>query len=222
MFVVIWMELLTEQIQDMKELINAAFIKVNIIGPHVMEGHYDLLHDGGIILPSLWSTTITPGASIVMHMWPMNSLLLPSQPPRAPAVPPPPPPPGWIPSRPQPVMGMGAPAIQPGAPPNMFMRPNNAPFSMQTRPANMDIVKPRWCKTKKQKALEVEYRDMMVVDFAEEAKLDDVNGVADMIRRFTSIEDAEFTPFDATAETDDDLYYFKSDSDSDSDASSIF
>ncbi|KAJ4416802.1 hypothetical protein N0V82_006531 [Gnomoniopsis sp. IMI 355080] len=42
------------------------------IGPHVLEGHYDLedAKSGEHILPGLWSDTIKPGASIHMKMWP--------------------------------------------------------------------------------------------------------------------------------------------------------
>ena len=43
------------------------------LGPHVAEGHYDLLGPHGeIILPHVWETVIEPDWTITMHMWPMN------------------------------------------------------------------------------------------------------------------------------------------------------
>ena len=56
----------------MEDLVRQAFLHVEKLGPHVAEGHYDLISpDGAIILPKLWETTIQPGWSISMHMWPM-------------------------------------------------------------------------------------------------------------------------------------------------------
>ena len=43
------------------------------LGPHVAEGHYDLLGPHGeIILPHVWETVIEPDWTITMHMWPMT------------------------------------------------------------------------------------------------------------------------------------------------------
>lgn len=56
----------------MEELIRQALAHVEGIGPHVGEGHYDLLSPNGeVILPKVWETTVQPGWSITMHMWPM-------------------------------------------------------------------------------------------------------------------------------------------------------
>jgi hypothetical protein len=56
----------------MEELIKQAFLHVDVIGPHVHEGHYDLVGpDGEIILPQIWETMIQPDWAITMHMWPM-------------------------------------------------------------------------------------------------------------------------------------------------------
>lgn len=72
----------------MKELIDAAFLHVDVIGPHVVEGHYDLVGpEGMIILPLTWDQTIQPGWHISMHMWPIE----PPNPQPPLAVPPPPP-----------------------------------------------------------------------------------------------------------------------------------
>lgn len=58
--------------QGMEELIKQAFVHVDIIGPHVQEGHYDLVGPNGeIILPQVWETMVEPDWAITMHMWPM-------------------------------------------------------------------------------------------------------------------------------------------------------
>jgi outer membrane biosynthesis protein TonB len=87
----------------MEELIRQAFLHVDVIGPHVAEGHYDLVGPNGeIILPQVWETMIEPDWVITMHMWPIPEP--PPPPPAPPAkaeeptpepvveVPPPPPP----------------------------------------------------------------------------------------------------------------------------------
>lgn len=87
----------------MEDLIRQAFLHVEVIGPHVAEGHYDLVGPNGeIILPQVWETMIEPDWIITMHMWPM-----PEPPPKAeepppaeptpPEVPPPPPVPDPVP-----------------------------------------------------------------------------------------------------------------------------
>lgn len=49
------------------------FVNEEIIGPHVQEGHYDLIGpDGEIILPVLWDKVIRPGMQISMEMWPQD------------------------------------------------------------------------------------------------------------------------------------------------------
>ncbi|OBT45750.1 hypothetical protein VE00_03984 [Pseudogymnoascus sp. WSF 3629] len=56
----------------MEDLIRQAFLHVEVIGPHVQEGHYDLIGPNGeIILPQVWETMIEPDWAITMHMWPM-------------------------------------------------------------------------------------------------------------------------------------------------------
>ncbi|OBT54005.1 hypothetical protein VE04_06026 [Pseudogymnoascus sp. 24MN13] len=71
----------------MEDLIRQAFLHVDVIGPHVQEGHYDLIGPNGeIILPQVWETMIEPDWAITMHMWPMP------EPPKPEPGPPPPPP----------------------------------------------------------------------------------------------------------------------------------
>jgi hypothetical protein len=68
---------LTRILQGMEDLIKQAFLHVDVIGPHVQEGHYDLIGpDGEIILPSVWEKVIQPDSSITMHMWPMDKVPL--------------------------------------------------------------------------------------------------------------------------------------------------
>ncbi|RYC58064.1 hypothetical protein CHU98_g8144 [Xylaria longipes] len=84
--------------QGMKELIEAAFLHVEVIGSEVREGHYDLVGpDGTIILPQTWEEIIQPGWNISMQMWPMV----------------PPRPPQW--ARPNiPAAGLSSPPAPPG------------------------------------------------------------------------------------------------------------
>lgn len=64
----------------MEDLIKQAFLHVEVIGPHVQEGHYDLLDSKEqIILPSLWSATIKPGETVSVRMWPIDKYPLPGQ-----------------------------------------------------------------------------------------------------------------------------------------------
>lgn len=61
-----------------------------MVGPHVQEGHYDLIGPSGdIILPQVWESVVEPDMAITMHMWPMPDPPKP-EPPR-----PRPPPPPW-------------------------------------------------------------------------------------------------------------------------------
>ncbi|KAE8398190.1 hypothetical protein BDV37DRAFT_288730 [Aspergillus pseudonomiae] len=58
--------------QGMEELIRQAFLHIEVIGPHVAEGHYDLIGpNGDIILPQVWETVIEPDWTVTMHMWPI-------------------------------------------------------------------------------------------------------------------------------------------------------
>ncbi|KAM0229162.1 hypothetical protein ACHAPO_010192 [Fusarium lateritium] len=61
--------------KDMEDLIKQAFMQVDVLGPQVMEGRYDLYApDGEIILPSVWDKVIQPGWAITMTMWPMDKV----------------------------------------------------------------------------------------------------------------------------------------------------
>ncbi|KND86106.1 hypothetical protein TOPH_09272 [Tolypocladium ophioglossoides CBS 100239] len=61
--------------QSMEELIKQAFLHVDVIGPHVQPGHYDLTGPNGeIILPSVWEKVIEPDWSISMTMWPVEKM----------------------------------------------------------------------------------------------------------------------------------------------------
>lgn len=76
-------------VQGMEELIKQAFLHVDVIGPHVQEGHYDLIGPNGeIILPQIWETVIEPDWAITMHMWPIPEPPRPAPPPGPPGPPP--------------------------------------------------------------------------------------------------------------------------------------
>ncbi|EHK27473.1 uncharacterized protein TRIVIDRAFT_79607 [Trichoderma virens Gv29-8] len=127
----------------MEELIKQAFLQVDVLGPHVQEGHYDLIGpNGDIILPSVWEKVVEPDWAITMTMWPLDKAppvggpkLPPGMPPMPnkdhlpPGMPPlnrprpggigiPPPPPGWLPGG-----GLGGipppPRGPPGVPPGI-------------------------------------------------------------------------------------------------------
>ena len=56
----------------MEDLIRQAFLHIDVIGPQVDKGHYDLIGPNNeIILPGVWETVIEPDWTITMHMWPM-------------------------------------------------------------------------------------------------------------------------------------------------------
>jgi hypothetical protein len=74
----------------MEELIRQAFLHLEVIGPHVAEGHYDLIGpNGGKIIPQIWDTVVEPDWTVTMQMWPIP---IPDTPQPAPPPPPPPPP----------------------------------------------------------------------------------------------------------------------------------
>ncbi|KAK0625784.1 hypothetical protein B0T14DRAFT_508586 [Immersiella caudata] len=130
--------------EDMQALINNAFLHVDLVGPCVQRGCYDLVVNDQIILPSLWTATVRPGDKVTMHMWPMDGPLAPPRPrPRPqppsfgfPPPPPPPPPPSFPPpppsSFPPPPPPPGFPGFLPaprvGFPgPSTFPRPGMPP-----------------------------------------------------------------------------------------------
>lgn len=56
----------------MEGLIKQAFLHVDTVGPHVMEGHYDLIGpDNEIILPQVWEVVVKPGWEVMMELWPL-------------------------------------------------------------------------------------------------------------------------------------------------------
>ena len=57
----------------MEDLIKEAFDRVDVLGHHVNEGHYDLFGPSGtIILPTIWAECVEPGMNITMTMWPLE------------------------------------------------------------------------------------------------------------------------------------------------------
>ncbi|KAJ3530579.1 hypothetical protein NM208_g9264 [Fusarium decemcellulare] len=64
--------------KGIEHLIKAAFKEVAVIGPHVMEGHFDLLSpDGDIMLPDVWEDLVEPEMAVHMEMWPMDKMARP-------------------------------------------------------------------------------------------------------------------------------------------------
>ncbi|GAB7349580.1 hypothetical protein MBLNU459_g0273t1 [Dothideomycetes sp. NU459] len=58
--------------KGMENLIKQAFLHVETVGPHVLEGHYDLIGpDNEIILPQVWEVVVQPGWEILMELWPI-------------------------------------------------------------------------------------------------------------------------------------------------------
>jgi len=56
----------------MEGLIQQAFAHIDIIGEHVLQGHYDLIGpDKEIIMPNYWESTIEPDMHITMMLWPL-------------------------------------------------------------------------------------------------------------------------------------------------------
>jgi hypothetical protein len=141
----------------MEELIKQAFLHVEVIGPHVQEGHYDLIGPNGeIILPSVWEKVVEPDWAITMHMWPMDKApLRQHMPPNMqPGGMPRPQHPGQHPQHPQhpqrPPPGMISgfmrpPSTRPGGggipppPPNIWQggMPGGMPMGMQGRPGGI-------------------------------------------------------------------------------------
>ena len=62
----------------MKDLIEQAFEQVDVLGPHVMEGHYDLVGPDDKVIYD-WDVEIQPGWSVHMLMWPLESTRLASK-----------------------------------------------------------------------------------------------------------------------------------------------
>lgn len=53
----------------MEDLINQGFLRIEVIGPHMAEGHYDLVGpDGEVILPQVWENIIEPDWTVTMHI----------------------------------------------------------------------------------------------------------------------------------------------------------
>ncbi|KAJ8064161.1 hypothetical protein OCU04_006513 [Sclerotinia nivalis] len=108
----------------MEEIVKQAFLHVDVLGPHVNEGHYDLVGpEDEIILPQVWESVVEPGWSVSMHMWPLPE---PEQPrwkawAPGPPYPPPPPPQGRRAGFPPPPPPPGFTEIKPGVPMHEFV-----------------------------------------------------------------------------------------------------
>ncbi|KAL2287174.1 hypothetical protein FJTKL_06169 [Diaporthe vaccinii] len=203
----------------MKATIIEAFNHVEVIGPHVVEGHFDLLTSNGeIMLPHLWSTTIKPGAVISMKMWPKTPLRgLYGPPPftvnphapnpashamtlrmrqmqaqRMAAMRHPPPP-----MRPPPHMGGMPPMGVPPPPPGLRSFPAPRKVTVVDWRSEYDIS-------------EKEDEQLMFVNFVEELEKIKTATVADLLRKFTTLKDVmdedslgDFLAVDSDYDSDD-------------------
>lgn len=126
----------------MEELIKQAFQQVDVLGPHVQQGRYDLTGPNGeIILPTVWDRVVQPDWSITMTMWPMEA-----KPAGIPKMP------GMMPNLPgrrhgggipiPPMGGMHPPGRRPGGlPPGVVPPPGWAPPGRHgPMPGNPDII----------------------------------------------------------------------------------
>lgn len=57
----------------MEALIRQAFEHVDVIGPQVMQGTYDLISNEEIVLPQIWEKVVDNLSLVQMQMWPRNS-----------------------------------------------------------------------------------------------------------------------------------------------------
>ncbi|KAI9158777.1 kinetoplast-associated protein KAP [Paramyrothecium foliicola] len=151
--------------QGMEELIKQAFLQVDVLGPHVQEGHYDLIGPNGeIILPSVWEKVVEPDWQITMTMWPMEKT-----PPIA-GRPPPgarhghghghgpmPPPfarpgqrpgPGMMGGVPPPPDWPGRPGVKPGGAPNVVTVTKPSKSSSKKKPTMLDFLSGKPTKKK--------------------------------------------------------------------------
>ncbi|KAK3378965.1 hypothetical protein B0T24DRAFT_694254 [Lasiosphaeria ovina] len=216
---------------DMECHIRDAFMHVEVVGPHVQQGHYDLLKAGEVVLPKFWGATIRPGDLVTMHMWPMDKLPRPGFPMpvrglnrHRPGFNPPMPPGPRMP--PGLALGRGLPpppCLPPPPGPNMFNRPPGAPGmnriprppeiievmpgrppKLQTsRPRRLMVGRPSKRKIKQVRKIMKDVQELEVVNFVEAANAKG-NDVADMIRRFTYITDAESTALNMLSINSDD------------------
>ncbi|KAK2597887.1 hypothetical protein N8I77_012642 [Diaporthe amygdali] len=191
----------------MKCTILEAFNHVEVIGPHVIEGHFDLITSkGDIILSHLWNTTIKPGAAIEMRMWPKVPLsgfygkppflinphapnadnqarhaarMRQMQQQRMAAMRNSAPmSPGMAPPPPPPGMGFSSYRPPGGVPPGHG--------SFGNRPQSVVIVD---YAPAKHEVTEKEDEQIMFVDFVEELEKDKTTTVADLLQKFTNLKD---------------------------------
>lgn len=54
----------------MEDLIEQATNQIDVFGPFIKDGHFDLISlDGSSVLPSVWEQCIKPGSSFTIRMW---------------------------------------------------------------------------------------------------------------------------------------------------------
>ena len=69
---------LADSWSSFSELVKQAFLHVDIIGPKVGAGQFDIAdRKGRIILPECWESLVEPGCELAQHLWPMEEQVLP-------------------------------------------------------------------------------------------------------------------------------------------------
>ncbi|KAF5981882.1 hypothetical protein FCOIX_4021 [Fusarium coicis] len=65
---------LVQKWEGMEDMIKEAFMRVDVLYPHILARHYDLASpDGNTIHPLKWESTVEPGMQVIMTMRPMVS-----------------------------------------------------------------------------------------------------------------------------------------------------
>lgn len=71
----------------MEALVKQACLFVDVLGPQVEQGRYDLIGpNGDIVLPQFWEMAVKPDWAVTMHMWPIPEPLPCNEPPQAPRI----------------------------------------------------------------------------------------------------------------------------------------
>lgn len=65
----------THKAKGMESLVVQAFHNAEGLGPHVLDGHYDIIGpEGQIVLPQTWELLVKPGWEVEMQMWALPDL----------------------------------------------------------------------------------------------------------------------------------------------------
>ncbi|KAK0623727.1 hypothetical protein B0T14DRAFT_495159 [Immersiella caudata] len=175
---------------DMRSLIEQSFTYVPTLSADVRTGNYDLFAPNReyYYMPSSWTTVLRPGDKIRMEMRPpLHPKPFAHPAPRPPGAPPPN---GWVGGW----AGTGPRLkdVQPGgAPGRLFSRRGPSAYDFDSSDGSKPVVMMKFpvASENENEIREDEEDDLCVVDFVAESKKGEEDGVADLLRRFTHIED---------------------------------